>query len=181
MKKTNQHRGAMDPVRYSELKRILVERRREILGDVHTRIKHVRVEGGGGMMQTVETGDASKADIHDDIEFALIQMKTETLQRIETALGRLEDGEYGYCSECGDEIAQQRLRALPFALRCKDCEEARENRPAAPAVDVAAAGRGIALRRPLELIDRHVAAHRLRRRRSPWARRRRLSRGGSPS
>jgi DnaK suppressor protein len=78
------------------------------------------------MMQTVEVGDASEADIHDDIEFALIQMKAETLKRIEAALARLEDGEYGYCSECGDEIAEQRLRALPFALRCKDCEEARE-------------------------------------------------------
>ena len=42
------------------------------------------------------------------------------------ALARLEDGTYGYCFECGEEIAQQRLRALPFALRCKDCEEARE-------------------------------------------------------
>jgi DnaK suppressor protein len=116
----------MDSGRYNELKRILEERRREIQGDVQTRIKHVRAEGGGGIMQTVEMGDASEADVHDDIEFALIQMKAETLKRIEAALGRLDDGEYGYCSECGDEIAEQRLRALPFALRCKDCEQARE-------------------------------------------------------
>ena len=39
---------------------------------------------------------------------------------------RLEEGTYGNCFECGDEIAEARLRALPFALRCKDCEEARE-------------------------------------------------------
>lgn len=126
MKTTNSQRGSMDPVRYQELKRILEERRREVLGEVHSKIKNVRTEGAGGMMQTVEMGDASKADVHDDIEFALIQMKAETFQKIEAALLRLEDGEYGYCSECGDEIAQQRLRALPFALRCKDCEEARE-------------------------------------------------------
>ena len=49
--------------------------------------------------------------MHDDIEFALIQMKAETLQKIEAALLRLDEGEYGYCSECGDEISQQRLRA----------------------------------------------------------------------
>jgi DnaK suppressor protein len=53
-------------------------------------------------------------------------MKSETLYKINEALARLEDGTYGYCFECGEEIAQQRLRALPFALRCKDCEEARE-------------------------------------------------------
>ena len=39
----------------------------------------------------------------------------------------LEEGTFGYCFECGDDIAQQRLRALPFAVRCKDCEQAREN------------------------------------------------------
>lgn len=125
-KKTNSQRGAMDSGRYSELKRLLDERRREMLGEVHSKIKNVRTEGASGMMQTVEMGDASKADVHDDIEFALIQMKAETLQKIEAALVRLEEGDYGYCSECGDEISQQRLRALPFALRCKDCEEARE-------------------------------------------------------
>jgi DnaK suppressor protein len=53
-------------------------------------------------------------------------MKAETLNKINEALARLEEGTYGYCFECGEEIAQARLRALPFAVRCKDCEEARE-------------------------------------------------------
>ena len=42
------------------------------------------------------------------------------------ALRRLEEGTFGYCFECGEEISERRLRALPFAVRCKDCEEARE-------------------------------------------------------
>jgi DnaK suppressor protein len=53
-------------------------------------------------------------------------MKAETLQKINEALGRLEEGMYGNCYECGGEISEPRLRALPFAVRCKDCEEARE-------------------------------------------------------
>jgi DnaK suppressor protein len=53
-------------------------------------------------------------------------MKAETLNKINEALARLEDGRYGLCFECGEEIAEARLRALPFAVRCKDCEEARE-------------------------------------------------------
>jgi DnaK suppressor protein len=65
-------------------------------------------------------------DIQEDIEFALIQMKSETLNKINEALRRLDEGTYGNCFECGDEIAEARLRALPFAVRCKDCEEARE-------------------------------------------------------
>ena len=53
---------------------------------------------------------------------ALIQMRAETLGRIDEALARLEAGDYGHCHSCGEEIAGSRLRALPFAVRCRDCE-----------------------------------------------------------
>ena len=120
--------GQMNRDRYSELKRILEERRREIMGQVQGKIRDVRSEGANnpnsGVLDAAET---SEADIQDDIEFALIQMKSETLNKIEEALHRLEEGTFGYCFECGEEISERRLRALPFAVRCKDCEEAREN------------------------------------------------------
>jgi len=74
----------------------------------------------------LDPGETSEVDIQEDIEFALIQMKAETLNKINEALSRLEDGSYGNCYECGEEIAEARLRALPFAVRCKSCEEARE-------------------------------------------------------
>ena len=76
--------------------------------------------------QVLDQGESSEVDIQDEIEFALIQMKAETLNKIDAALRRLEEGTYGDCFECGDEIAEARLRALPFAVRCRDCEEARE-------------------------------------------------------
>ena len=119
--------GQMNRDRYAELRRILEERRREIMSEVHEKIRDVRSEGANspttGVLDAAET---SEADIQDDIEFALIQMKAETLTKIEEALRRLEEGTFGYCFECGDEISERRLRALPFAVRCKDCEEARE-------------------------------------------------------
>jgi DnaK suppressor protein len=74
----------------------------------------------------MDQGETSEVDIQEDIELALIQMKAETLNKINEALARLEEGRYGLCFECGEEIAEARLRALPFAVRCKDCEEARE-------------------------------------------------------
>jgi len=116
----------IDKGRYSELKQILEDRRREILSAVKTKIKDVRAEGSSGIMHAVDAAETSESDIQDDIEFALIQMKAETLNKIDEALRRLEEGSYGNCFECGEEISQQRLRALPFAVRCKDCEEARE-------------------------------------------------------
>ena len=119
--------GQMARDRYAELKRILDERRREILSEVHDKIRDVRTEAANSPSHGVfDAAETSESDIQDDIEFALIQMKAETLHKIEEALRRLDEGTFGYCFECGDEISERRLRALPFALRCKDCEEARE-------------------------------------------------------
>jgi len=113
--------------RYDELKGILEERRREIVNEVQGRMRDVRAEGTGDPGQGVlDAAESSELDIQDEIEFALIQMKAETLNKIDEALRRLEDNTYGNCFECGEEISEKRLRALPFAVRCKDCEEARE-------------------------------------------------------
>jgi DnaK suppressor protein len=119
--------GQMNRDRYSELKRILEERRREIVSEVQGKIRDVRSESTNSPTHGVlDAAETSEGDIQDEIEFALIQMKAETLTKIEEALRRLEEGTFGYCFECGEEISERRLRALPFAVRCKDCEEARE-------------------------------------------------------
>ena len=128
-KQTAQDTGAVKTSRYNELKNMLEERRREIHAEVQGKMRDVRTEGVYGPKQTdvVDAVESSETDIQDEIEFALIQMKSETLSKIVDALARLEQGNYGNCFECGEEIAEKRLRALPFAVRCKDCEEAREN------------------------------------------------------
>ena len=124
---TNLKKPTMDRTRYEELKKMLDERKREILSEVHEKIRDVRTENTFGKMNEVlDAGESSEADIQEDIEFALIQMKAETLSKISEALARLEEGAYGNCFECGEEIAEKRLRALPFAVRCKDCEEQKE-------------------------------------------------------
>ena len=111
--------------RYTELKKMLVNRRRELMAEVQGRMRDVRADGNKDR-DVLDQGESSEVDIQEDIELALIQMKSETLNKIDAALRRLEDGSYGDCFECGDEISEARLRALPFAVRCKECEEARE-------------------------------------------------------
>ena len=121
------HTLGMAHDRYQGLRRILEDRRDEIAGEVQHKIRCVRTEGTQTTNhRAADLTETSEADIQDDIEFALIQMKAETLDKIGAALTRLGEGTYGYCYECGDEIAERRLRALPFAARCKDCEEVRE-------------------------------------------------------
>ena len=125
MATTTKTKAAAKTSRYNELRKMLEERRRELMTAVQHKMRDVRAEGGNDR-DVLDQGESSEVDIQEDIEFALIQMKAETLNKIEEALRRLEEGTFGYCFECGEEISERRLRALPFAVRCKDCEEQRE-------------------------------------------------------
>jgi DnaK suppressor protein len=125
MATTTKTKVAAKTSRYNELKKMLEDRRRELLNSVQGKMRDVRADGNKDR-DVLDQGESSEVDIQEDIEFALIQMKSETLNKVDAALRRLEEGSYGDCFECGDEIAEARLRALPFAVRCKDCEEARE-------------------------------------------------------
>ena len=109
--------------RNADLRELLNKRRRETQTDVQNRMRDGRTDRPNEVRDDVEVSDA---DIQGDLEFALLQMRAETLTRIDEALVRLDAGEYGSCVECGREITERRLRALPFAVRCQACEEKRE-------------------------------------------------------
>lgn len=120
-------RGLMsiDTARTATLRQALLDRRHQLQEDVAGRVRANREARGrevGDML------DSSDADIQSGMEFTLLEMKTETLANIERALQRLEAGHYGDCSECGDDISERRLLALPFAVRCHECEARREAR-----------------------------------------------------
>jgi RNA polymerase-binding transcription factor len=109
--------------RTTDLRQILIERRRELQDDVQQRIRDGRIDQSHDVGDQVDTSDAH---VQGDIEFALLEMRAQTLARISEALVRLEAGQYGTCLSCGCEITKRRLRALPFAVRCQGCEERRE-------------------------------------------------------
>ncbi len=112
--------------RYNELKQMLEGRRHQMQDELKGKIREVRADGSEKPHHVLDEVESSEVDSQEAIELALIEMKAETLNKINDALSRLEHGTYGYCFECGDEIAEARLLALPFAVRCKECEEARE-------------------------------------------------------
>ena len=108
-----------------ELTRILEDRRRDLWHAVYGKIRDARMDSTNDG-EVLDQGESSEINVQDEIEFALIQMNAETLEKIDAALRRLKEGTYGNCFDCGDQIAETRLRALPFAVRCRDCEAARE-------------------------------------------------------
>src|ERR1041385_2644587 len=99
---TGKEASHMNTGRYVDLKAMLEDRRREILNEVQGKIRDQRDENTWARANEVlDAGESSEVDIQEDIEFALIQMKAETLTKINEALRRLEEGTYGNCFECG--------------------------------------------------------------------------------
>ena len=107
-----------------DLRKMLETRRRKLGSDVQSKIRDGRDHTNE--REVLDEGESSEVDVQDEIGFALIQMEAETLKKVDASLRRLREGTYGVCCECGGEIPEARLRALPFAVRCKECEEARE-------------------------------------------------------
>src|SRR6266852_6015704 len=58
-----------------------------------------------------------------EIGFATRELLIERVHRLQAALDRLRDGEYGTCVECGEDIAPARLRALPEVQTCVRCQD----------------------------------------------------------
>ena len=66
--------------------------------------------------------------LHTEMRVTLMSRRTQQVVQIQDALDRLSAGEYGHCQECDEFIGTARLRALPFAQRCRDCQGQAERR-----------------------------------------------------
>jgi DnaK suppressor protein len=114
--------------RHSDLKRMLQARRTALLTGVRDTIR----EGSEKTTMprqgdVLDTGDEGEVMLQDSLRFAVLSMKAEAASRIDQALAQLAEGRYGACDDCGQDIAEARLRAMPFAVRCKSCEQYRED------------------------------------------------------
>jgi DnaK suppressor protein len=111
--------------RFKNVKAILEGRRWELADVLRSKLRTVRTDGVTDRA-VVDAAERSEADAQDDLGFAVLQLTAETLEKVDAALRRIENGDYGECFECGGEIAEARLRAIPFAVRCRGCEAVRE-------------------------------------------------------
>ena len=75
---------------------------------------------------TAEIEEGARLRTDEDALERLGDAERRELTRIDAAIARMDQGSYGVCADCGEEIERRRLQALPHALRCQGCEEARE-------------------------------------------------------
>jgi DnaK suppressor protein len=103
-----------------EHKQALIRKKTEILGT-----------GGMKPLQASMENNTRQGDMADQasgnnevhIQLKLKQTDAKILQAIEEALGRIDKGTYGVCRDCGEPIAEPRLRAIPWTRVCITCKE----------------------------------------------------------
>ncbi len=121
-KKKNKSDTEMD--RKERLRKILLEKRQEVLDEAKREIgKFIRGENRQLVETALDDGDWSVADLNEDLNLKKLTSHKETLNKIDEALRKLEEGTYGICEECGVEIPEERLKIIPFAIYCVDCME----------------------------------------------------------
>ena len=113
-----------DRKRYDVLSKMLRDRQSEI----KSKLRSLREMLPAESTQVKDAEEQSMEDFVLGMDFALMEMESETLKKIDEALQRLEEGSYGVCVECGQKIVEARLKALPFANACRECQEQLEER-----------------------------------------------------
>jgi len=73
-----------------------------------------------------DVGDQALMDLDRELGISLMEMRNRRRQAIDESLNRLRDGTYGMCAECGIEISEKRLQAVPFAKLCVECQSKAE-------------------------------------------------------
>lgn len=71
--------------------------------------------------------DHAFVEIDSSFTFRIKERESRLIRKIKEALMRLEDGTFGMCQECGEEIAVKRLEARPIAALCINCKQKQEN------------------------------------------------------
>ncbi len=111
----------------AEIRKFLIKKREEIIKEAKTEIsKYIKGETKQLIDTALDDGDWSVVDLSEDISLKQLNTHRENLQRIDEALRKLQEGTYGICEDCGEEITEERLKILPFAIYCIDCQEQRE-------------------------------------------------------
>src|SRR6266481_8834512 len=76
-----------------------------------------------------DEAEVAHAMVNTEMKASMVERYRERLRAIDEAEAWLEQGRFGICEECGEDIGRERLKMLPSTLVCVDCQRARERNP----------------------------------------------------
>jgi len=78
------------------------------------------------IQQMADPLDQVRLSTDRDMAVETLNQQTRSIHEIRSALDRMEEGSYGWCERCEEQIPTKRLDALPWARLCVECQSARE-------------------------------------------------------
>jgi len=118
---------SLSPGQIEELRATMVARAAQLREEIRQTLARSDNEQHAMIADQVrDLEDDAFADLMVDVNLAEIDRDLQELRLIDGAMGRISEGSYGRCDECGSPIELPRLRATPFAIRCFDCQSAFE-------------------------------------------------------
>lgn len=106
--------------RLDEMKKILLQMKMDTLKEINKSFKSTSELPSGEPSGDIYDQASSERD--RELGLLLGDREREKLRNIEEALLKFEEGEYGTCEECGDDIPLGRLKVMPFARYCVRCK-----------------------------------------------------------
>lgn len=107
-----------------EIKEDLERRRAELINKSH--LAHNEIRETDQMKGGQDSLDESTGEQGTSTMLRLADRDRNLIMKINSALNRIEDGQYGYCESCEEMISEKRLRARPMTTMCIDCKEDQE-------------------------------------------------------
>ena len=141
-KKKKTKKKTLKKLRKKELalfKKLLIKAKLELLDGLNAitneNLKRSQRDASGDLSgYTYHMADMASDVYERDFTLQLASGERELLMKIDEALRRIKEGEYGYCTnpDCSKKIAKTRLKAIPYAVYCLDCQNNEEKNPTKP-------------------------------------------------
>jgi DnaK suppressor protein len=102
----------------------LLEKRNDILKEAERTLTELNDHSGN----IPDPNDRASAESGRNFELRIRQREQKLLSKIEEAMQRIDDGEFGECESCGELIGLKRLEARPVTSLCIECKTAQESK-----------------------------------------------------
>jgi len=114
----------MNEAQTAHFREILLNWKRELMEEVDRTVHHMQDEAAN----FPDPNDRATQESEFTMELRTRDRERKLIKKIDESLDNLENGDYGYCEQCGVEIGVQRLEARPTASLCIDCKSLDEIR-----------------------------------------------------
>ena len=115
-----------------QFRQLLITERAKLAGEIKSIVedasKSPREASGDLSAYTLHMADMAADTYERELSMSIVSSEQNILYQIDDALRRLDDGSFGICQQCNQAIAMSRLKAVPYASLCINCQRAKEHK-----------------------------------------------------